>query len=184
MACKSTTLDFFEWYILISPTHLPILSFCLHSFCLHSFRLLSGFLSRFVYSFFKMFYVGTLLPLWECMVAMHNHPVDTAEIKAHKIRSRLKTKAQETVQSLRTLTRSLADIVHIVPFTIVSVKMAFLCKQGATLPHLYLYRLFASEHKTDDEFIQIILLNELPSANNCSTGLKYKVETYIIVPWQ
>lgn len=60
-----------------------------------------------------------------------------------------------------------------VPFTIFSVKMAFPCKQGATLPHLYLYRLFAIEHKTDDEFIQIILLNELPSANNCSKGLKY-----------
>ena len=86
-----------------------IFSFRLLSFCLLSFRLLSRFLSHFAYSFFKMFYVGTLLPLWECMVAMHNHPVDTAEIKAYKIRSRLKTKAQETAQSLRTLTRSLAD---------------------------------------------------------------------------
>ena len=35
--------------------------------------------------------------------AMHNHPVDTAEIKANKIRSRLKTKAQETAQPLPTL---------------------------------------------------------------------------------
>ena len=34
---------------------------------------------------------------------MHNHPVDMAEIKAHKIRSRLKTKAQETAQPLPTL---------------------------------------------------------------------------------
>ena len=75
-----------------------------------SFRLYSHFAySHFAYSFFKMFYVGTLLPLWECMVAMHNHPVDTAEIKAHKIRSRIKTKTQETAQSFRTLTRSLAD---------------------------------------------------------------------------
>ena len=30
---------------------------------------------------------------------MHNHPVDMAEIKGHKIRSQPKTKAQETAQS-------------------------------------------------------------------------------------
>ena len=35
--------------------------------------------------------------------ATHNHPVDTAEIKAHKIKSRLKTKAQETAQPLPAL---------------------------------------------------------------------------------
>ena len=35
--------------------------------------------------------------------AKHNHPVDTAEIKAHKIKSRLKTKAQETAQPLPAL---------------------------------------------------------------------------------
>ena len=32
----------------------------------------------------------------------HNHPVDTAEIKAHKIESRLKTKAQETAYKAHT----------------------------------------------------------------------------------
>ena len=38
--------------------------------------------------------------------AMHNHPIidmHMAEIKAHKIRSRLNTKAQETAQPLPTL---------------------------------------------------------------------------------
>ena len=35
--------------------------------------------------------------------AKHNHPVDTAEIKAHKIKSQLKTKAQETAQPLPAL---------------------------------------------------------------------------------
>ena len=34
--------------------------------------------------------------------ATHNHPIDMAEIKAHKISSRLKTKAQETAQPLPT----------------------------------------------------------------------------------
>ena len=34
---------------------------------------------------------------------MHNDPIDMAEIKAQKIRSRLKTKAQETAQPLQTL---------------------------------------------------------------------------------
>ena len=36
--------------------------------------------------------------------AMHNHPIDTAEIKAQEIRSRLKTKVQETAEPLPTLT--------------------------------------------------------------------------------
>ena len=35
--------------------------------------------------------------------AMHNDSIYMAEIKAHKIRSRLKTKAQETAQPLPTL---------------------------------------------------------------------------------
>ena len=35
--------------------------------------------------------------------ATHNHPVDMTEIKVHKIRSRLKTKIQETAQPLPTL---------------------------------------------------------------------------------
>ena len=30
----------------------------------------------------------------------HNHPLDMAEIKAHKIKSQLKTKVQETAQPL------------------------------------------------------------------------------------
>jgi len=43
--------------------------------------------------------------------AMHNHPVDTAEIKAHKIRSRLKTKAQETAQHLPHYSQEVLQIV-------------------------------------------------------------------------
>ena len=35
--------------------------------------------------------------------AKHNHPVDMAEIKGHKIKSRLKTKIQETAQPLPAL---------------------------------------------------------------------------------
>jgi len=35
--------------------------------------------------------------------AMHNDHIDMAEIKAHNIRSQLKTKAQETAQPLLTL---------------------------------------------------------------------------------
>ena len=33
----------------------------------------------------------------------HNHPADPAEVKAHKIKAKLKSKAKETVQPLPTL---------------------------------------------------------------------------------